>query len=98
MKAFDEHRVLSVAGQAANRLTAGMVLAAMIVAGALLMFVNAGPTLGGYPALAMVVFLLALAGGGWLVAGILLHDLPIRRRAKRQDRRERMAEDTRPLA
>ena len=29
---------------------------------------------------------------------ILWHDLPIRRRAKLQDRRERMAEDTRPLA
>jgi predicted unusual protein kinase regulating ubiquinone biosynthesis (AarF/ABC1/UbiB family) len=98
VKAFDESRVLSVLGQVANRLTAGLVLAAMIVASALLMFVNAGPTVAGYPALASAVFLVALAGGVWLVAGILWHDLPIRRRAKRQDRRERMAEDTRPLA
>ena len=51
IKAFDEARVLSVMGQAANRLTAGLVLAAMIVASALLMFVNAGPTVGGYPCL-----------------------------------------------
>lgn len=94
IKAFDEARVLSVMGQAANRLTAGLVLAAMIVASALLMFVNAGPTVGGYPALASVVFLVALAGGIWLAGGILLHDLPIRRRAKRQDRRERMAQTT----
>lgn len=93
VRAFDEHRVLSVLGQVANRLTAGLVIAAMIVAGALLMFVNAGPTVAGYPALASIVFLLALAFGVWLAFGILLHDLPIRRRAKIRDRRERMASD-----
>lgn len=94
--AFDEHRVLSVLGQAANRLTAGLVLAAMVVAGALLMFVDAGPSLLGYPALAAVVFLLALFGGTWLAFGILLHDLPIRRRARLTDRRERLASDQPP--
>ncbi|HSN43489.1 MAG TPA: AarF/UbiB family protein [Propionibacteriaceae bacterium] len=90
VKAFDENRVLSVLGQAANRLTAGMVIAAMIVAGALLMFVDAGPSVFGYPALAAVVFLLAMVGGIWLGFGILWHDLPIRRRARRTDRRERL--------
>jgi len=93
VRAFDENRVLSVLGQAANRLTAGLVIASMVVAGALLMFVDAGPTLVGYPALASVVFGLAMVGGCWLAFGILWHDLPIRRRAKRTARRERLGSD-----
>lgn len=88
VRAFDEHRVLSVVGQVANRVSTALVLAAMIVAGALLTFVDAGPRLLGYPALAIVVFLVALAGCLWLVVGILWHDLPLRRRARRAARRE----------
>lgn len=94
--AFDEHRVLSVLGQAANRLTAGLVLAAMVIAGALLSTVDAGPRVLGYPALAALVLLLALVGGVWLAFGILLHDLPLRRRVRLRERRERLAPERRP--
>ena len=90
VRAFDEHRVLSVVGQVANRVSTALVLAAMILASAVLMFVDAGPRLMGYPALAMVVFLVALGGGLWLVLGILWHDLPLRRRARRAEKREEM--------
>lgn len=88
VRAFDEHRVLSVAGQVANRVSTALVLAAMIVAAALLTFTDAGPRLLGYPALSIVLLAIAFTGGLWLVLGILWHDLPIRRRAKRATRRE----------
>ncbi len=57
--------------RATSRLTLGIVLAAIIVGAALLMRVDAGPTLGGYPALAVVLFV-AAAAGGLLLAGQIM--------------------------
>lgn len=52
-----------------NRLTMGLILAALIVGAAILTTVDAGPDLVGYPALAVIVFFAAaLAGSALLVA------------------------------
>jgi predicted unusual protein kinase regulating ubiquinone biosynthesis (AarF/ABC1/UbiB family) len=58
----------------ANRISAGLVLAALIVGAALLMRVETEFRLWGYPGLAMVCFAAAAAGGGWLVIATFWSD------------------------
>jgi len=82
VRAFDEDRVLAVAQRLVNRLTMGIVLAAITVAAALMMRVDAGPTFWGYPVLAVVFFLLAAVGGLALVVWIMLTDRYAVRRAR----------------
>ncbi len=67
----------------ANRITTGLVLAALIVGAALLMRVETSFHLFGYPGLAMVCFLAAAGGGLWLVLNILWQDHKTRRRSRR---------------
>jgi ubiquinone biosynthesis protein len=55
-------------------ITLELVLAALILGGALLMRVETGHTILGYPALARAFFLIAAAGGLLLVPSILPHD------------------------
>jgi len=72
--AFDEDRVMAVAQRLANRLTMRIVFAAITVAAALMMQLEGGPRLFGYPALAVVFFLVAALGGLGLVVWILVTD------------------------
>lgn len=72
--AFDEDCVMAVAQRLANRLTMGIVFAAITVAAALMMGLEGGPRLLGYPALAVVFFLVAALGGLGLVVWILVTD------------------------
>ncbi len=58
----------------ANRITVGLVLAALIVGAALLMRIETEFTILGYPGLAMLFFLAAAGGGFWLVWTILWSD------------------------
>ncbi len=58
-----------------NRIATGLVLAALIVGAAMLMRIPTRMTLFGYPAIAMVLFLLAAAMGFWMVISALLHDV-----------------------
>lgn len=58
----------------ANRITTGLVLAALIVGAALLMRVETSWRVLGYPGLAIICFLAAAAGGVWLLATIFMHD------------------------
>ena len=53
----------------------GLVLAALIVGAAMLMRVPTPFTILGYPGLAMLLFLAAASGGGWLVWSILVRDV-----------------------
>jgi hypothetical protein len=62
------------AQQVANRITTGLILAALIVGAALLMRVQTNFELFGYPGLAIICFLIAAAGGLWLVFNILWQD------------------------
>ncbi len=69
--AIDEDRLLTHIEHVANRITVGLVLAALIVGAALLMRVPTSSELFGYPALAIVFFLIAAVGGIGLVIAIL---------------------------
>jgi Na+/proline symporter len=66
----------------ANRITVGLVLAALIVGAALLMGVPTDFILFGYPGLAILLFLAAAAGGVVLVFSILMNDIKARRRLR----------------
>ncbi len=58
----------------ANRIAAGLVLAALIVGAALLMQVRTTFEIFGYPGLAILCFLFAAAGGVWLLFDIFIRD------------------------
>ena len=73
--AFDETRLMEGIQKIANRITLGLVLAAMIVAAALLMRVETSFRIMGYPGLAILLFLCAFAGGAVLVLNILFYDV-----------------------
>jgi predicted unusual protein kinase regulating ubiquinone biosynthesis (AarF/ABC1/UbiB family) len=72
--AIDDVRVMEGMQKIANRITLGLVLAALIVGAAMLMQVPTSWRILGYPALAMLFFLAAAAGGGMLVYQILFKD------------------------
>lgn len=67
----------------ANRITTGLVLAALIIGAALLMRVPTSFEIFGYPGLAMIFFLGAGGGGFWLLANILWQDHNSKRRSQR---------------
>jgi predicted unusual protein kinase regulating ubiquinone biosynthesis (AarF/ABC1/UbiB family) len=79
VEAFNETRLLEAIQKVANRITLGLVLAAMIVAAALLMRVDTRFKIVGYPGLAILLFLLAFAGGAILVFHSLFHDVKKKR-------------------
>ncbi len=74
VKAVDANLVMEGFEKIANRITTGIVLAALIMGASLLMRVETHFQLFGYPGLAMLCFLAAAAGGFWLVIGIFLKD------------------------
>ena len=79
--AIDEKVVLEGLQKVANRITLGLVVAALIVGAAMLMRVETSFRIFGYPGLAMIFFLLAAAAGMVLVFSILFYDE--KRRTKR---------------
>ncbi len=72
--AFDEAYMMEGLQKIANRITLGLVMAALIVGAAMLMQVETDFTLLGYPGLAMVLFIGAVIGGFALVATIVRSD------------------------
>jgi ubiquinone biosynthesis protein len=78
----DRHLILQGLNRTANRITAGLILAAMIVGAALLMRVPTDFTLFGYPGIAMIFFLLAGGGGVILLFNIFTQDAKEKRRAR----------------
>ncbi len=73
-KMVDEKFFISGLKEAANRLTIGLVLAALIIGAALLMQVQTSFTILGYPGLAILLFLLAAIGGFVLVFRAMFKD------------------------
>jgi predicted unusual protein kinase regulating ubiquinone biosynthesis (AarF/ABC1/UbiB family) len=72
--AIDEDRVISGLQKIANRITLGLVVAALIVGAALLMSVPTEFELFGYPGLAILCFVAASTVGAGLVISILMTD------------------------
>ena len=81
---IDENALMLGLLKVANRITAGLVLAALIVSAALMMRFETSFTVFGYPGIAMLFFLAASAGGFWLVWSILWSDRNTKHRAERQ--------------
>jgi predicted unusual protein kinase regulating ubiquinone biosynthesis (AarF/ABC1/UbiB family) len=78
---IDEGAVLSGLQKVANRITLGLILAALIVGAAMIMRVETSFRLFGYPGLAMILFLVAGIGGLWLAFNIVRHDHAARPRS-----------------
>jgi ubiquinone biosynthesis protein len=72
--AVDAERLIAAIQRLANRLVAGLVLAALIIGAAMLAGVETQATILGYPALAFVFFVVAGLMGFWLVVTILRND------------------------
>jgi predicted unusual protein kinase regulating ubiquinone biosynthesis (AarF/ABC1/UbiB family) len=72
--AIDEKYLMTGIQKVANRITLGLILAALIVGAALLMRVDTSFRLFGYPGLAILFFLLAAGAGCILMFHILFHD------------------------
>src|ERR671920_756550 len=71
---IDEHSLLASLHKIANRITVGLLLAALIVGAALMMRVESSWTILGYPAIAIIFFLLAAIGAVVLVINIMFFD------------------------
>lgn len=71
--ALDQNRLMHNIEKIGNRIAAGLVLAALILGAALLMRVDSGWTIFGYPGLALVLFIGAVLLGLFLVISILFN-------------------------
>jgi predicted unusual protein kinase regulating ubiquinone biosynthesis (AarF/ABC1/UbiB family) len=87
VKAFDEAELLRGLQKLANRLTMGLVLAALIIGAAMLMRVPTSSTILGYPAVAIICFLAAGGGGFALLVSIIRSDRNIKDKTKSAARR-----------
>jgi predicted unusual protein kinase regulating ubiquinone biosynthesis (AarF/ABC1/UbiB family) len=72
--AIDERIVLDGLQKVANRITLGLVLAALIVGAALMMRVETSFRIFGYPGLPMIFFLMAAVAGIILIVSIVFYD------------------------
>jgi len=78
--AIDEKVVLEGLQKVANRITLGLVLAALILGASLLMRVETSFRILGYPGFPMIFFLLAAVAGIALVASIVFYDVKASRK------------------
>ena len=72
--AIDEQRLTDGFQKVANRISIGLIIAALIIGAALLMRIPSTFTLLGYPGLAMILFSIAAVIGLWLVLKMMLKD------------------------
>jgi ubiquinone biosynthesis protein len=79
----DAHHLLNGFEKIANRITTGVILAALIIGASLLMQVNTPAfQIFGYPGLAMLCFLAAVGGSAWLILSILVKDYKDKRKRR----------------
>lgn len=71
---IDEQVLMTGLQKVANRITLGLILAALIVGAAMLMRVETSFRIFGYPGFAIICFILAAGGGTALAIQILAHD------------------------
>jgi predicted unusual protein kinase regulating ubiquinone biosynthesis (AarF/ABC1/UbiB family) len=82
VKPSETHFLMDGFQKVANRITTGLILAALIVGAALLMRVDTSFHIFGYPGLAILCFIAAAAGGVWLLLNILWGDHQSRHRRR----------------
>jgi predicted unusual protein kinase regulating ubiquinone biosynthesis (AarF/ABC1/UbiB family) len=78
--AIDEKVVLEGLQKVANRISLGLILAALIVGAAMLMRVETSFKILGYPGFAMIFFTLAAVAGVGLVITIVMNDVKARKK------------------
>ena len=83
VRAVDAKMVVDGMQKIANRITVGIILAALIIGASLLMRVQTRFQIFGYPGLAILCFIAAAGGGFWLLLSIFIHD---QRSARRRPR------------
>ncbi|TYT27396.1 AarF/ABC1/UbiB kinase family protein [Luteimonas viscosa] len=71
---LDDSRLMENLQKIANRIASAVVIAALLLSSTQMMRLEVGPTLFGYPALAMLMFLVAAVLGIVLVVGAMRHD------------------------
>jgi predicted unusual protein kinase regulating ubiquinone biosynthesis (AarF/ABC1/UbiB family) len=74
VRAVDAPIIMEGLQKIANRVTTGLILAAMIVGASLMMRIETTWKILGYPGLAILCFLFAAAGGFYLVINIFIQD------------------------
>lgn len=74
--ALDDIELMHNLQKIANRITIGLILAALIIGAALMMQVKTKFIIFGYPGLAIIFFIMAAIGGFTLVLSILKDKLP----------------------
>jgi predicted unusual protein kinase regulating ubiquinone biosynthesis (AarF/ABC1/UbiB family) len=74
VRTMDVHLLIEGVQKVANRITTGLILAALIVGASLLMQVDTTFLILGYPGFAMILFLAAAGLGFYLVISILVQD------------------------
>jgi len=74
IKAVDTKLVMEGFQKIANRITSGILLAALIVGASLMMRIQTSFQMFGYPGLAILCFIAAAAGGFWLLISIFIQD------------------------
>lgn len=79
INAIDEKVVLEGLQKVANRISLGLILAALIVGASMLMRVETSFKILGYPGFAMIFFLLAAIAGIGLVVTIVMNDVKARK-------------------
>lgn len=77
--ALDEERLHTVLQRLATRVTLGMVIASTILGASLLMQVPTDHRILGYPAIAIVLFTVAILGGAALAAWVVVTDRKVAR-------------------
>jgi ubiquinone biosynthesis protein len=75
VEVIDQGSIIDGLQKVANRIALGLVIAALIVGAAMMMQVQTSFTIFGYPGIAMVLFLAAVAGGFWMAWKILAGDV-----------------------
>ena len=80
--AIDEKVVLEGLQKVANRITLGLIFAALIVGAAMLMRVETSFRILGYPGFPMIFFLIAAIAGMALVVSIVMYDIKPRGKSK----------------
>jgi predicted unusual protein kinase regulating ubiquinone biosynthesis (AarF/ABC1/UbiB family) len=82
VKSVDAKVVMEGMQKIANRITTGLILAALVVGASLLMRVETSFRLFGYPGLAIICFTAAAAGSFWLVLSIFIQDYKDKKKMK----------------
>lgn len=83
---LEESPLMANLQKIANRISAGVITAALILASALMMRIETGTRLFGYPAIALVLFVVATTLGIAIVISVLLSDRKAKPREERGPR------------